>query len=247
MTDALGYRAKFGVLMPSTNTIVGPDYSSITVPGVTSHPSRIHIRDQNLSSNERFKNLIEQIWDEVFNALDRVCTADIDYLVMGMSAGTFWNGIEGSNKFIDVIEKHSGLKVATGSHACRAALETLGAKNIAILTPYQKIADENVCRFFRESGFSIADIHGLRCPNAISIAHFPEDRLRQTVLDLNKPGVDAILQVGTNLSMVKLAAELEVELSKPVIAINTATWWYALRQNGFEDKLSGFGSLLESH
>jgi maleate isomerase len=43
------------------------------------------------------------------------------------------------------------------------------------------------------------------------------------------------------------AAELERELSKPVIAINTATYWHALRHNGIEDQKSGFGQLLEAY
>ena len=43
------------------------------------------------------------------------------------------------------------------------------------------------------------------------------------------------MQVGTNLSMVRLAAEAERWLHKPVIAINAATWWMALRDNGIDD------------
>ena len=57
MTDALGWRKKFGVIIPSTNTIVEPDFYRMTVPGVTPHISRIHIRDQNLSSDEAFEKL----------------------------------------------------------------------------------------------------------------------------------------------------------------------------------------------
>ncbi len=34
MTDALGWRGKFGVLAPSTNTVVEPDFYQMTVPGV---------------------------------------------------------------------------------------------------------------------------------------------------------------------------------------------------------------------
>ena len=61
----------------------------------------------------------------------------------------------------------------------------------------------------------------------------------------NKPGVQAIVQVGTNLAMARLAGIAEFWLDKPVIAINTATYWWALRQNGIADKVYGFGSLLE--
>jgi len=57
--------------------------------------------------------------------------------------------------------------------------------------------------------------------------------------------VDAVIQVGTNLSMVKLAAHLELTLGKPVIAINTATYWHALRACGITDRVAGFGRLLE--
>jgi maleate cis-trans isomerase len=49
----------------------------------------------------------------------------------------------------------------------------------------------------------------------------------------------------TNLSMVKLAAEVEQWLRRPVIAINTATYWHALRANGITDKIYGLGRLLE--
>jgi maleate cis-trans isomerase len=56
---------------------------------------------------------------------------------------------------------------------------------------------------------------------------------------------DAIVQVGTNLSMVGLAAEAERWLHKPVIAINAATWWMALRANGIEDKFYGYGRMFE--
>jgi len=53
------------------------------------------------------------------------------------------------------------------------------------------------------------------------------------------------VQVGTNLSMVRLAAAAELWLGKPVIAINTATYWHALRQNQIADKIAGLGRLLE--
>ena len=56
--------------------------------------------------------------------------------------------------------------------------------------------------------------------------------------------VDAIVQVGTNLSMVDVAARHEERLGKPVIAINTATYWHALRTMGFKDKVEGLGRLL---
>ena len=75
----------------------------------------------------------------------------------------------------------------------------------------------------------------------------PESRLRDVLRQLDGPDVDAIVQVGTNLSMIRLAAAAELWLGKPVIAINTATYWHALRANGIQDRIAGFGSLLEKY
>ena len=47
--------------------------------------------------------------------------------------------------------------------------------------------------------------------------------------------------------MARVAAMAEFWLDKPVIAINTATYWWALRQNGINDRVEGFGSLLTDH
>ncbi|MEV6300004.1 arylmalonate decarboxylase [Actinoplanes sp. NPDC051861] len=247
MTDALGWRRKFGVIAPSTNTIVEPDFYAMAVPGVTSHFSRIHIRNQDLSSDANFENLLVQIRAEIGFACERVLTCEPDYMVMGMSAETFWGGVEGNREFVAQIKDITGLDVATGAEACERALKLYGARKIGVVTPYQPVGDANVVRFFGEIGFEVAAIEGLKCPTAVSIAHVTEDELRAAILTVNTPDVDAIVQCGTNLSMVRLADEAERWLGKPVIAINAATWWMALRENGIKDKIHGAGNLLRDY
>jgi len=67
------------------------------------------------------------------------------------------------------------------------------------------------------------------------------------VEEVNDAQVEAIVQCGTNLAFARVAGLAEFWLEKPVIAINTATWWWALRSNGIDDKVSGYGRLLEDH
>lgn len=242
--DALGWRAKFGVLAPSTNTIVSPDFSAMSVPGVTSHISRIHIRDMTMDSDAGMERLLEQIRAEISQAVERVMTAEPSYLVMGMSAETFWGGKEGSDQFRQQIHELSGLNVATGAEACERALHHFGVKRIAVVTPYQEVGDAQVVRFFEDLGFEVVRIKGLKCPTAVSIAQVPEGVLRDALVEVDGEDVDALVQTGTNLSMVRLADEAERWLQKPVIAINAATWWLALRENGILDRVEGAGRLL---
>jgi maleate isomerase len=244
MTDALAWRKKFGVIAPSTNTIVEPDFYRMAVPGVTAHTSRIWIRDQNLGDDAAMEALLEQIRVEIEYAVQRVATAEVDYMVMGMSAETFWGGMAGNREFIRNIKQWSGLDVATGAEACERALNLFNVKKIGVVTPYQPIGDENVIKFFNEIGVEVVRIKGLKCPTAVSIAHVSEEELRQALLEVDGDDVDALVQAGTNLSMVGLADEAERWLGKPVIAINAATWWMALRENGIEDKVYGCGRLL---
>ena len=245
MTDALGWRAKFAVLAPSTNTIVEPDFYRLSLPGVTSHFSRIYIRDQALGDDAAMEALMVQVEEELGQAVVRVMTAEPDYMVMGMSSETFWGGMEGNRQLVKRLQDMTGgLGVATGAEACERILQLFDAKRIGVVTPYQAVGDQNVVRFFEEIGFEVVKIKGLRCPTAVSIAHVTEDELRQALLEVNTAEVDALVQAGTNLSMISLADEAERWLKKPVIAINAAIWWMALRENGINDKLYGCGRLL---
>ena len=64
---------------------------------------------------------------------------------------------------------------------------------------------------------------------------------------LNESDAEVLVQVGTNLGMARMAAEAEKWLNKPVIAINTATYWYAMRDNNIDDVIEGFGSLMTDY
>jgi maleate isomerase len=246
MTDVLGWRRKFGVLGPSTNTIVQPDFDLMRPPGVTNHYSRIFTPNAQAVSNETFMAGTQVIGQNTLDAVRSVMTCSPDYLVMGMSAVTFYGGAKGADEFQAKVEKEAGIGVSIGSHSCTTALRAYGGvKRISILSPYYPIANEQVARYFRDSGFQVVRDICLQCKSWTAIAEVPPSVLRDKLIELNGKDVDAIVQVGTNLSMVRLAAAAEMWLGKPVIAINTATYWHALRQNKIMDKIWGLGRLLE--
>ena len=132
-----------------------------------------------------------------------------------------------------------------GSDACQAALRCYGdIKRIGVLTPYWPVGDENVKKFFEDCGFEVVAIKGLKCESPAMIAQVTEDELREALIELDGHDVEALVQCGTNLAMARLAGEAEKWLQKPVLAINTATYWYAMRANGYDDAIEGFGSLM---
>ncbi|KPP96308.1 arylmalonate decarboxylase [Erythrobacter sp. HL-111] len=244
--DTLGHRRLFGVLGPSTNTVVQPDFDDLRVPGVTNHYSRIVVDDAQAISDETFMAGTLEISRNTIDAVRGVLTCNPDYLVMGMSAVTFYGGAEGAARWRENIEQEAGLQLCTGSQSLIEAFKAYGGvKRIAVISPYYPSANEQVARFMADHGIEVVRDTCLRCPSWTAIAQVPVANLREELKQLDGDDVDALVQVGTNLSMVKFAAAAELWLGKPVIAINTATYWNALRQNGIMDRKQGFGRLME--
>lgn len=248
MTDSLGYRLKFGVVAPSTNTSVQPEYDDLRPHGVTNHFSRIVIPDSRVTTDAEFMEMMHNIRGATEQAIDAVMSCAPGYVIMGMSAETFWDGAEGADKLHQRMEQRAQVGVGLGSHAVLAALRCYGTdlRRISVITPYMPVGDSMVEKFFTDNGFTLHALKGLKCASPMLIAHESPATLRAAIREVDDPSVEAIVQVGTNLACAAVAAEAERWLQKPVIAINTATYWHALRQNGITDRVQGFGSLLEN-
>jgi maleate isomerase len=245
MTDALGWRMKFGVIAPSTNTIVQPEFDAMRPRGVTNHFGRIHIPNDPIRNDADFEKLIETVRGELLATVDRVMTCEPQHLIMGMSSETFWDGLDGSERLRERIEARAGVRVTMGSDAARQALRAYGnIRRIGVVTPYMPVADQQVRRFFADCGFEVVRLVGLKCASPVLIAHVSEAELRDAIRAVDGPDVEAVMQVGTNLAMARLAGFAEFWLGKPVVAINTATYWHALRSNGISDQMDSFGALL---
>ena len=242
MTDVLGWRKVFAVIAPSTNTIVQPDMEAMRPAGVTNHFRDMYVENPTALSDRDFVAGTDKIGLALSDALRTAVTCAPDYLVMGVSAISFVGGRAGGDDFIRQVEDATGLRTSVGSRSVVAALEACGGiKRVAFVSPYYPSANAQVRRYLEDSGFAVQRDIPLQCTSWRDIAQQPESRLVKVLRELDGDDVDAIIQVGTNLSMARLAASAEVWLGKPVIAINTATYWHALRMVGINDRMSGFG------
>lgn len=251
----VAHRARIGVLIPSTNTGVEYDLQKFGLTGVTWHPSRFWIELRNWADevertgddeNTVFERFLELMRGEMPVAIKNVLSAKITHLMLGMSAETFWGGMAGNIEFEGDIQRQIGeLGLTTGAAACRDALAKFGAKRISVITPYPPIGDDNVRQFFSEIGFEVKHIAGLNRPSATAIAETSIADVIRAVKAVDGDDVDAIIQCGTNLSTVDIFPTLEHWLEKPLLPINVATIWHALRACGINDRIVGKGRLLE--
>lgn len=248
MTDRLGFRLKLGILIPSTNTTVQPETDAMRPHGVTNHIGRIHISDLPLTNDTEFEAMVASIGPDLLSCIDRVRTCNPAHLIMAMSIPTFWGGRAGSEQLLAKLERHAGMPVTVGSKACVEGLMRFPqVRRIGVLTPYQPVGDRHVAQYFQDHGYEVTAVHSLKRPSEVQIAHATEADIRSGLKELAASGADAIIQAGTDLAVVDIADEAERWLGIPVIAINAATYWHALRSCGIEDCMRGCGSLLEQH
>ena len=203
--DVLGWRKKFGVLGPSTNTVVQPDFDDLRVTGVTNHYGRIIVQDANALSDETFMAGTLKIDEATHEAVRGVMTCVPDFLILGMSAVTFYGGAAGSAKWTKAVEDVAGVGVCTGAASLIAAFRAYGGiKRIALLSPYYPVAKQRSSEVYeRLWNRGSARLTPTFAQAGRAIAHVSTRQLREALVRLDGDDVDAIVQVGTNLSMMR--------------------------------------------
>lgn len=248
MPDALGFRLKFGIVSPATNTIVQPEYDAMRPRGITNQMSRVVIPDTPVGTEQEFASMMSSVRSSIEAAIDSAMACSPAAVIMAMSAETFWEGTLDVAGVHSHLEARAGTRIILGAQACQAAIQRYGGiRRIALITPYMPSGDAQVRRTFTDSGFEVVNLLGLKSNSPLLMAHESPERLRRAVREVDDSSVELILQVGTNLAFAKVAGEAEQWLGKPVLAVNVCTYWHALRTCGIEDKMEGFGTLLLEH
>ncbi|HEU4530213.1 MAG TPA: hypothetical protein VFR59_03475, partial [Steroidobacteraceae bacterium] len=166
-------------------------------------------------------------------------------VIMAVALEAFWGGVQQADELQRELSERAKVGVSMGSTATVAALRRLGAKRIAVLTPHQPRGDEQVRHYFEDAGFEVKRLIGLKCASPVLIAHTTARQMIDALKSLDGDDIDALVQVGTNLAAIEVCTQAERWVGKPVLAINAVTYWDALRRCGVEDRIAGYGSVLE--
>lgn len=252
--DARSFRQRFGLLVPATNTTMEHELWSIIfanpdrdgLAGVGLHTSPVLTPKPDVSSAEGVEQYKLQFLGDVEAALKSALLAAPQYMIMGMSLEHIVYGIEPIKATMAKIEQYCDLSWATWHDAVKVALDCYGANRIGLLTPFEKTGNDSAIRMFQDLGFEVVASFGFGCGNAQHIAHIPDWAKEKAVMEMataqNK--LDAIVQCGTNMSMIDVTQKLEPIIDIPILGINSVCFWYALRESGFCGPLRGGGRLL---
>ena len=256
--DVLSFKIKFGLLLPATNTSMEHELWSIIfnnqghdrLDGIGIHTSSVVTPAPILASKEDLFNYRDQFLAGLKGAVDSALLAAPDYLILGMSLEHILYGLSEIRKPIDDLNQYAGIGCTTWHDAALAALQTVKAKRIGIISPFDITGDQNARKMFEDMGYEVAASVGFSCAHAMHIAHIPDSAKEKAILDLLQPDknkLDAIIQCGTNMSLLKVTEKLEPKIGIPILGINAVSFWHALRANGITCSLNGAGILLRDY
>jgi maleate isomerase len=134
--------------------------------------------------------------------------------------------------------------VITAAEACEAALRTLGAKQLGLFNPMFQENSESAAGYYRERGFEVERLGWLDVEKPEKIIKVTPGEIERVFARIAGDNVDTLLHVGGALGVVDMLEDLETKLGKPIVSVNAATYWYALRRLGVSDPMPGFGRLL---
>ncbi|MFN0129140.1 MAG: hypothetical protein ACKV19_20920 [Verrucomicrobiales bacterium] len=157
------------------------------------------------------------------------------------------NGLTAIKAPFEEVRGYSGLSWAGSHEAFAAALRKFGARRIGLLSPFDKNGNAHAVRMFTELGFQVVASVGFSCANALHIAHLPDWAKEKAILELlatPENRLDAVVQCGTNMSLLDVTERLEPRLGIPLLGANAVLFWYALRETGFTGPLEGGGRLM---
>ena len=135
--------------------------------------------------------------------------------------------------------------VVSSAGALLSGIEALGARRVAVITPYMKPLTELVVDYIRDAGTEVVDALSLEVPDNLAVARLDPDDLRDHWRRLDLTGADAIV-LSACVQMPSLSAVQYVEDASglPVLSAATATVHRILSVLGLPTLVPGAGRLL---
>lgn len=238
-----GWRAKIGVLIPSVNTVLEPDFYRMVPRGVTVHVSR-------LARSSALRDDLQDVYrmnQQIERAADEIASADVNVILYGCTGGSLLEGLGYDQQIIERIEEETGIEATTTATAVVRALRHLAIARLVVATPYSDDLNSMERKFLEQSGFEVLNLEGLSL--STDYASWPAERTYSFARDLATAvglELDGIFVSCTNFPAIKVIEALEEDLGVSVVTSNQASLWDCLRIVGVRSRIRGYGHLLES-
>jgi len=228
----------FGALVPSTNTTVEIEFNRLLPAELQLHAARV-----GKGGNTPFSPPLDA---DVEYQSKLLGNAKVEVLcLIQTSASLFEEGYDARIKRL--MTAGAGVPSVTSAEAIGEALGALGAKRIAIVTPYSEDVINRAQRYYEGNfGLEVVAKEAFGATDAYAIGRMAADNATDAFARVDRPEADALIMPGGAFQTMTHIAAWEDRFGKPVVATNPAVLWAMLNVMKIRDPLPGLGRLLET-
>ncbi|MBA3413897.1 MAG: maleate cis-trans isomerase [Chloroflexia bacterium] len=239
-----GERGRIGLITLATDTSVLPEYQRAMPAGVAVYPAPILLPRGEVTPAALAEMLAV---DSLERAASLLTWAEVGTIGFACTSGSFVHGVGWDRVLVERIEGATGVPATTTATAVVQALRAVGARTVAVATPYTDDLNRIERGFLEGNGFAVAAIGGLGCGIDAEIGRLGPDDAVRLVAEVDRPEADAIFVSCTNWHCLEAVPELEARLGKPVVTSNLAGAWAALQAIGLDEAAPASGTLLDRY
>lgn len=216
---------RLGAVVLATDLTIEGDLAALMPPGAALHVSRIAYANPTTPQNLR------AMAPHLAAAADLILPGlPLAALGFGCTSGAVVIGDAAVDATLDKVRP--GVPVCTPARAAVQGLTQLGARRIAVLTPYVAETTAAVLDYFAAAGLEVVRAHGLGMEDDREIARLSPEAIFEAARQADDPGAEALFVSCTATPVMPLIPQIEAMLGKPVLSSNQALGWAMLRAAG---------------
>jgi maleate isomerase len=234
----LGSRGMIGLIVPSNNTVILPEFYSALPEGVVAFETRMRVE------GDLTPEALRQMVADADAAADLLRQTGVDFICYCCMASTIVKGWDWERDLLARFASKARKGVTSANCALRDALTALGAKRVAMVTPYPEDLNALLPAFFSAGGFEVTAVAGTPVRDVAAVRGLSPDQILRSARSIAARGIDAVCLVATDMQTFPIIDPLEREIGCPVVTSNQALLWASLRALGVTEPIGGLGKLM---
>ena len=225
MTLEYATRALVGTLTPQANTTAEPELNMLWPAGFSMITARL------TSAKPLLEDRLADYYQHLDDTLLQFGNAPVQVVAAACTGSSYLIGTAREDALFTALGRRLGVPVTNSALAVVAALHSLQAKRIGLVSPYPKNLTAHSLTYWSSRGFEVAAVAE---PEPIKEGFHPVYAMARPMIDTalltleNTTGLDAIVLLGTGAPSLGTLLRHPRVAGAPVFSCNLALAWHSI-------------------